>query len=197
MSQALGAAALDQIFRGARSRNAWRDEVLPEATWRELYDLVKWGPTSANTSPARFMFVTSAEGKARLGPLLSEGNQKALGAPCIAIVAYDLEFTAHVPRLFPHNPDAANWFGPTADHPGRQGAATLNATLQGAYLMLAARALGLDCGPMAGFDREGVDRAFFPDRPLRTLFLVALGHGADEPFPRSPRLDFEDAAQIA
>lgn len=188
--------ALDRLFRTARSRNGWVEETLPESTWRELYDLFKWGPTSANTSPGRFVFVTSPEGKARLGPLLSEANRKALGAPAICIVAYDLEFTAQVPRLFPHNPGAANWFGDSAAHPGRLSAASLNATLQGAYLILAARALGLDCGPMLGFDRDGVDREFFADTPWRTDFLVALGHGADEPFPRSPRLPFEDAARL-
>ena len=196
MSQALDAAALDQIFRTARSRNAWVDETLPEATWRELYDLLKFGPTSANVSPGRFVFVTSAEGKARLQPLLSEGNQKALAAPAICIVAQDLEFTVHVPRLFPHNPGAADWFGDSAAHPGRISAAALNTTLQGAYLITAARALGLDCGPMLGFDREGVDREFLAETGWRSLFLVALGHGADEPFPRSPRLPFEDAARI-
>ena len=197
MSAPLDDASLDRLFREARSRNAWREETLPDETWRELYDLLKWGPTSANVSPARFVFVTSAEGKARLQPLLSEGNQKALAAPCICIVAYDLEFTAHVPRLFPHNPGAQHWFGPDAGHPGRLAAATLNATLQGAYLIMAARALGLDCGPMLGFDGPGIDREFFAGTPLRTDFLVALGHGADEPFPRSPRLDFADAARIA
>ena len=189
-------AALDQLFRTARSRNGWREETLPDDTWRELYDLLKWGPTSANTSPGRFVFITSPEGKARLGPLLSEANRKALAAPGIAIVAYDPEFTAHVPRLFPHNPGAASWFGDHAEHPGRVAAATLNATLQGAYLITAARALGLDCGPMLGFDREGIDREFLAGFGWRTSFLVALGHGADEAFPRSPRLDFEDAARI-
>ncbi len=193
----LDAAALDQLFRNARSRNGWVEETLPEATWRELYDLVKFGPTSANTSPGRFVFVTSPEGKARLQPHLSEGNQKALKAPAICIVAYDLEFTAHVPRLFPHNPAAAAWFGDSAAHPGRLSAASLNATMQGAYLIMAARALGLDCGPMLGFDRDGIDREFFADTHWRTDFLVALGHGADAPFPRSPRLDFEDAARFA
>ena len=193
---ALDGAALDQLFRTARTRNGWVEEALPEGVWRELYDLLKWGPTSANVSPARFVFVTSAQGKARLQPLLSEGNQKALKAPAICIVAYDLEFVSEVPRLFPHNPAAANWFGDSAEHPGRLAAASLNATLQGAYLILAARALGLDCGPMLGFDREGVDQEFLSGTSWRTDFLVALGHGADEPFPRSPRLPFEDAARI-
>ena len=193
--EALDDAALDRLFRTARTRNAWVEETLPEATWRELYDLAKWGPTSANTSPARFVFVTSAAGKARLGPLMSAGNQKALGAPGIAIVAYDLEFTRHVPTLFPHNPGAEHWFG-DVESPGREAAAFRNSTLQGAYLMLAARALGLDCGAMSGFDNAGVDREFFTGTRVKSNFLVALGHGADEPFPRSPRLPFEDAAQI-
>ena len=196
MTSALGSAALDQLFRTARTRNAWIDEALPETTWRDLYDLLKFGPTSANISPARFVFVTSPEGKARLGPLLSAGNRKALGAPCIAIVGYDLAFTDHVPRLFPHNPAAAGWFG-EVDSAQRQEAAFRNSTLQGAYLMLAARALGLDCGPMSGFDADGVTRAFFPDSHVKANFLCALGHGADTPFPRSPRLDFDEAATIA
>lgn len=192
----LDGAALDQLFRTARSRNGWREETLPEETWRELYDLLKWGPTSANTSPGRFVFVTSPQAKARLQPLLSEGNRKALAAPGIAIVAHDPEFTAHVPRLFPHNPAAATWFGDHAAHPDRLAAAMLNATLQGAYLITAARALGLDCGPMLGFDGPGIDREFLAGAGWRTDFLVALGHGADAPFPRSPRLDFDDAARI-
>ena len=195
MNQALDAAALDQLFRGARSRNAWVEETLPAQTWRDLYDLLKFGPTSANSSPARFVFVTTPEGKARLGPLLSEGNRKALKAPCIAIVGSDLDFPRHMPRLFPHNPAAQNWFG-EVDSPGRFEAAFRNATLQGAYLMLAARAMGLDCGAMSGFDAEGVTRAFFAGTHVRANFLCALGHGADEPFPRSPRLDFDEAAEV-
>lgn len=195
MSAPLDEAALDTLFRNARTRNGWVEETLPERTWRDLYDLVKMGPTSANVSPARFVFVTSPEGKAKLGPLLSAGNQKALAAPCIAIVAYDLEFTRHVPTLFPHNPGAANWFGDVDSAP-REAAAFRNSTLQGAYLMMAARAMGLDCGAMSGFDAPGVDAAFFAGTRIKSNFLCALGHGADEPFPRSPRLPFEDAAQV-
>ena len=193
----LDEAALDALFRTARTRNAWREETLPASTWRELYDLLKFGPTSANSSPARFVFVTSPEGKARLGPLLSAGNQKALAAPCIAIVGTDLEFPRHMPKLFPHNPDAQNWFGPSPDSEARREAAFRNATLQGAYLMIAARALGLDCGAMSGFDADGVTREFFAGTAVRANFLCALGHGADEPFGRSPRLDFDEAAQVA
>ncbi len=195
MSAPLDGPALDQLFRTARSRNAWREEALPQSTWRELYDLLKFGPTSANSSPARFVFVTSAEGRARLAPLLSAGNQKALAAPCIAIVGSDLEFPRHMPKLFPHNPGAKDWFG-ASDSAARQEAAFRNATLQGAYLMIAARALGLDCGAMSGFDADGVTREFFAGTAVRANFLCALGHGVDEPFARSPRLDFDEAAQV-
>ena len=195
MSAPIDPLALDQLFRRARTRNAWADEHLPDSTWRELYDLVKMGPTSANITPARFVFVTSAEGKARLGPLLSAGNQKALAAPCIAIIGYDLAFTELVPKLFPHNPGAKDWFG-EEDSPARLDAAFRNSSLQGAYLILAARALGLDCGPMSGFDMERVTREFFAGTKVKANFLCALGHGADEPHPRSPRLDFDEAARI-
>ncbi len=194
-AEPLDAAALDTLFRTARSRNAWVEETLPERTWRDLYDLVKLGPTSANTSPARFVFVTSPAGKARLGPLLSEGNQKALGAPAVVIVGSDLEFPRHMAKLFPHNPGAQHWFG-EVDSDKRAEAAFRNATLQGAYLMLAARAMGLDCGAMSGFDAPGVTREFFGGGRVQANFLVALGHGADEPFARSPRLGFDEAAEI-
>jgi 3-hydroxypropanoate dehydrogenase len=191
----LSQASLDQLFRSARTRNAWVEETLPEQTWRDLYDLVKMGPTSANITPARFVFVTSAEGKARLAPLLSPNNHKALAAPCICIIGYDLAFPERVPELFPHNPEAQHWFG-ALDSDLRRDAAFRNSTLQGAYLMMAARSMGLDCGPMSGFDNAGVDAEFFPDTNIHSNFICALGHGADEPFPRLPRLAFEDAAKI-
>ena len=194
---ALGDAALDQLFRTARTRNAWVEETLDEDLLRQVYELAALGPTSANNSPARFVFVTSAEGRRLIQPLLSEGNQKALKAPCIVVIGYDLEFPRHMPRLFPHNPGAKDWFGPDADAPQRFDAAFRNGTLQGAYLIMAARALGLDCGPMSGFDVEGVTRAFFPEGRVRANFLCALGHGADTPFPRSPRLPFDEAARFA
>ena len=154
---------------------------------------MKWGPTSANISPARFVFVTGDEGKRRLQPLLSEGNQKALKAACIAIVGYDMDFPEHMPRLFPHNPEAKSWF---ADPVGREQAAFRNSSLQGGYLILAARALGLDCGPMSGFDAPGVDAEFWTGTAVKTNFLCALGHGVDVPFARSPRLAFDEAARI-
>lgn len=197
MSEPLGDAALDQLFRAARSRNAWVDETLPESTIRALYDLAALGPTSANNSPARYVFVTSAEGKAKLGPLMSEGNQKALAAPCIVIVGYDLDFPRHMERLFPHNLTAKYWFGADVDAPQRLDAAFRNGTLSGAYLILAARALGLDCGPMSGFDLAGVTAEFFAGTDIRANFLCAIGHGADTPFPRSPRLAFDEAARFA
>lgn len=195
MSAALEGAALDQLFRSARTRNAWVEETLPEQTWRDLYDLLKFGPTSANISPARFVFVTTPETKARLAPLMSGNNQKALPAPAIVIIGHDMAFTDKVPELFPHNPDAANWFG-DIDSAARKDAAFRNSTLQGAYLILAARALGLDCGPMSGFDNAKVDAEFFASTTVKSNFICALGHGADEPFPRLPRLSFEDACRI-
>lgn len=194
MSNPLGAEALDTLFRTARSRNAWVEEELPESTWRALYDLLKFGPTSANVSPARFVFVTSAEGKARLAPHLSEANRaKSLKAPAIVIIGYDLNFAARIPELFPHNPGAAAWFA----HPdAARTTAFRNGSLQGAYLMLAARALGLDVGPMSGFDNAGVDEAFFAGTEIKSNFICALGHGADESFPRLPRLEFDDACTV-
>lgn len=195
MSPTLDAAALDQLFRTARTRNSWRPEPVPEALLRELYEIVKWGPTSANVSPARFVFLTSQDAKARIAPFLSENNRaKSLAAPVIAIVAYDLAFAETIPQLFPHNPGAAAWF---ADPALAQETAFRNSSLQGAYLILAARALGLDAGPMSGFDRAGVDEAFFAGTSWRANFLCNLGYGSDENlFDRLPRLDFETAARI-
>ena len=194
MTDALPAPALDQLFRAARSRNAWRRESLPEATWRELYDLVKMGPTSANVSPARFVFVTTEAGKARLAPHLSAQNRaKSLDAAAIVIIGHDLDFAARIPELFPQNPGAAAWF---ADPKVAESTAFRNGTLQGAYLILAARALGLDAGPMSGFDNAGVDAEFFAGTSVRSNFVCSLGHGTDESFPRLPRLTFEDACEI-
>ena len=194
MVEPLDAAALDRLFREARSRNAWVEEELEPETWRTLYDLVKFGPTSANISPARFVFVATAQGKTKLEPHLSQGNKKALAAACIVIVGHDLDFPEHMPRLFPHNPDAKSWF---ADPVGRETAAFRNGSLQGGYLIAAARAMGLDVGPMSGFDAAGVERDFFSGTAVKANFLCALGHGADAPHPRSPRLGFDEACRIA
>ncbi len=194
MTAPLNDAALDQLFLTARSRNAWKEEPLPVELLHKLYDLTKFGPTSANASPARFVFVTSPEGKARIAPFLSEGNRaKSLQAPAIVIVAHDLDFADKFPILFPHNPGVANWF---AAPPVKEATAFRNGTLQGAYLIAAARALGLDTGPMSGFDNAGVDAEFFAGTNIKSNFLINIGYGVDEPFPRLPRLSFEDACQI-
>jgi 3-hydroxypropanoate dehydrogenase len=194
MPDTLPAPVLDQLFRAARSRNAWVEETLPESVWRELYEVMKFGPTTANTNPARFVFVTTPEGKARIAPHLSEANRgKSVKAPAIVIIGYDLDFAERVPQLFPQNPGAKDWF---KDPKMAETTAFRSGTLQGAYLILAARALGLDAGPMSGFDNAGVDKEFFAGTNIKSNFICALGHGADEPFPRLPRLSFDEACQI-
>ena len=196
MTQPLADTAIDQLFRTARTYNRFSGEI-DDATLRQLYDLVKFGPTAANACPARFVFVKSAEAKARLAPALDEGNrEKTLAAPVVAIVGYDMRFYDKLPVLFPHT-DARSWF---AGKPEAvlETVALRNGSLQGAYLILAARALGLDCGPMSGFDNAKVDEAFFKGTSIRSNFLVNLGKGdAASIFPRSPRLGFDEAARIA
>jgi 3-hydroxypropanoate dehydrogenase len=190
-------AALDLILRKARTHNAWIDRPVEDAQLHALYELLKFGPTTANTCPARFVFVRSGEAKAKLGPALDQGNYaKTMAAPVTAIIAYDLAFYEKLPFLFPHNPDAKSWFDskPIAD---LERICLRNGSLQGAYLILAARALGLDCGPMSGFDNARVDEAFFAGTTWRSNFLCNLGYGDDSVlFPRSPRLPFEEAARI-
>jgi 3-hydroxypropanoate dehydrogenase len=188
-------ACLDQLFREARSHNAWRDKDVPDALLHELIDLAKFGPTSANSSPARFLFVKSREAKERLKPHLSEGNRdKTMRAPVCAIIGYDLDFYEHLPKLFPHT-DARSWFA--GNDAKILDTAYRNGTLQGAYLILAARALGLDCGPMSGFDNDGVDREFFAGTNIKSNFLCSLGYGDESAlFPRSPRFAFDEAARI-
>lgn len=196
MSSAVQDAVLDQLFRSARTHNAWADKPVSEETLRSLYDLLKWGPTSANASPARFVFVTTPEGKERLKPALSGGNlAKTMSAPVTAIVAYDLDFAEKLPVLFPHDQSAKTWF---AAPEVEQATAFRNGTLQGAYLILAARALGLDTGPMSGFDNAKVDAEFFAGTRIKSNFLVNIGHGDPAGlFGRSPRLPFEEAVTIA
>jgi 3-hydroxypropanoate dehydrogenase len=191
----LPSPCLDQLFRDARTHNAWRDEDVPDALLHEIVDLAKLGPTSANCSPARFLFVKSREAKERLKPHLSEGNRdKTMKAPVCAIIGYDLDFYRHLPKLFPHT-DAKSWF--EGDDEKIFDTAFRNGTLQGAYLIMAARALGLDCGPMSGFDNEGVDCEFFAGTKVKSNFLCNLGHGdASVLFPRSPRFDFDEMAKI-
>lgn len=196
MNHALDPNGLDQIFRSARTHNAFRDRPITDAELREIYELLKWGPTSTNSSPARFVFLRTREAKERLRPALAPGNlEKTLKAPVTAIVAIDYAFFEKLPQLVPHNPGAINWFkGNTAMI---ESTAFRNGTLQGAYLIIAARALGLDCGPMSGFDNAKVDAEFFAGSTLRSNFLCNLGVGdPDQLFPRSPRLTFEEACQL-
>ena len=191
----LADAALAQLFTEARTRNGWTDRPVPAEVLHKLYDLTKFGPTAVNATPARFVFVTSPEAKARLAPHMAEGNRaKTLAAPVNLIIAQDINFHDTLPKLFPHAPGARDWF---LDEAGRREAAFRNASLQGGYLTIAARALGLDVGPMSGFDPAGVKAEFFPDSNVEPNFIMNLGYGTDENlFPRSPRLDFEEAAQI-
>jgi 3-hydroxypropanoate dehydrogenase len=191
----LSEAALAQLFTEARTRNAWSDRPVPEDLLRKLYELTKFGPTAVNATPARFVFLTSPEARARLAPLMSEGNrEKTLQAPVNVIIGQDIEFHETLPKLFPHAPGAKDWF---ADEAGRRESAFRNASLQGGYFLLAARALGLDVGPMSGFDPEGVKAEFFAGTTVEPNFIVNLGYGTDENlFPRSPRLAFDEAAEI-
>ncbi len=195
MPQPLTDTAQDQLFRKARTFNAFAGEVSDD-TLRQLYDLLKFGPTEANTCPARIVFVKSEAAKAKLGPALSEGNlKKTMAAPVVAIVGYDMRFYDKLPVLFPHT-DAKPWFE-HRDEANLAWVAMRSSTLQTAYLILAARSLGLDCGPMTGFDNAKVDAAFFAGTPIRSNILVNLGHGDPASiFPRSPRLGFDEACRI-
>jgi 3-hydroxypropanoate dehydrogenase len=195
MHQALSDPALDQLFRTARTYNAFTGEVGDE-TLHQLYELMKFGPTEANTTPARIVFVKSEVAKARLGPALSEGNyKKTMAAPVVAIVGYDMRFYDKLPMLFPHT-DAKPWFE-HREESNLAWVAMRSASLQTAYLILAARALGLDAGPMSGFDNAKVDEAFFAGTPIRSNVLVNLGVGDPASiFPRSPRLPFDEACRI-
>lgn len=186
---------LDQLFADARTANGYRPEPVSDGTLRELYELLKWGPTSANCSPARLKFVRSAEAKARLAACVSPGNAlKVQEAPVTVILGMDLAFPDTLPRLFPHT-DARAWFA--GNDALVQATAFRNSSLQGGYLILAARALGLDCGPMSGFDADRVDAEFWAGTGVRTNFICALGHGdTSKLFPRSPRLAFDEACAL-
>jgi 3-hydroxypropanoate dehydrogenase len=195
MKKPLDDTALDTLFREARSYNRWTADALPESKLRALYDLLKMGPTSANCCPARFVFVASKEGKEKLANCVHDANVvKVQQAPVTAIIAMDEKFYEKVPYLFPHKPEIAEAFkDPTL------GKMTMlrNATLQGAYLILAARSLGLDTGPMSGFSNDKVDEAFLSDTSYKSDFLCALGVGTTEHlFARSPRLAFEEACRV-
>jgi 3-hydroxypropanoate dehydrogenase len=187
--------ALDVLFRNARTQNGWQAREIPDATLHQLFDLLKMAPTSANCAPARLVFVKSAAAKAKLRPALMDSNaEKTMSAPVTVIVGSDQAFYEHLPRLFPHA-DAKSWF--VGNDALIASTAFRNSSLQGAYLILAARALGLDCGPMSGFDNASVDAAFFAGTATKSNFLINLGYGdVSKIFPRSPRFDFADVCQI-
>jgi nitroreductase len=187
--------ALDQLFRNARTHNGWQDKPVPDSLLTELHDLMKWGPTSANCWPLRVIYVKSPEAKARLMPLLMEGNRaKTAAAPVTALLGMDMAFYEELPKLFPHA-DAKSWFVGNAAL--IDATAFRNSSLQGAYFMLAARALGLDCGAMSGFDADKVNAAFFAGTNIKTNFICNLGYGnAAQLFPRSPRPEFAEVCTI-
>jgi 3-hydroxypropanoate dehydrogenase len=196
MSAIINDTSLNVIFRTARTHSVWLDKLVSDVTLEALYDLLRMGPTSANSSPARFIFLTTPEAKERLRPHLSAGNlEKTMSAPVTAIVAYDMRFTEKLGKLFPHEPSAPSWF--EGDDEKMFETAFRNGSLQGAYMIVAARALGLDCGPMSGFNADGVNSEFFPDGRFRTNFLCNLGYGDPAALPpRNPRLDFDEACQV-
>jgi 3-hydroxypropanoate dehydrogenase len=195
MSAKLSNEALEQLFTKARTHNGWRDEEVPDALLREAVDIAKWGPTSANCSPMRVLFLRSKEAKQRLAPALIPSNlEKTMAAPAVAIVAYDLNFYEHLPRLYPAT-DARSWFVGNAAL--IEETAVRNGTLQGAYLLLALRSAGLDVGPMSGFDKKMVDAEFFPEGTVKSNFLVNIGYGDPAKlYPRGPRFAFEEIARI-
>jgi 3-hydroxypropanoate dehydrogenase len=196
MGKVVNDEAWNLIFREARTHNVWLDQPVDDALLRQVYDLAKLGPTSANMSPMRVVFVKSKAAKEKLKPTLDAGNvNKTMRAPVTAIIGMDVQFYEKLPKLFPHA-DAKAWF---KDLPPSvlEYAALRNSSLQGAYFMLAARSLGLDCGPMSGFNNAKVDEAFFAGTTIKSNYLCNLGHGdASKLFPRSPRLSFEEACQV-
>ncbi|HTW67725.1 MAG TPA: malonic semialdehyde reductase [Bryobacteraceae bacterium] len=204
MSTPLRSEALDTLFRQARTHNAWLDQPVSDDVLRQLYNMVKFGPTSANSSPARILFLRSRESKERLLPALSPTNvDKTMKAPVTAIIGYDLEFFEELPKLFPHNTAARDWFANAPQF--AETTAFRNSSLQGGYFILAARALGLDCGPMSGFDNVKVDAEFFSSdagnppefHQVKSNFLCNLGYGdASKLMPRNPRLPFEEACRL-
>lgn len=192
----LNDAGLDLIFREAHTFTHWTPEKVSEALLRKVYDLTKFGPTSANGSPARFLFIVSPEAKEKLKPALLPMNvDKTMSAPVTVAIGYDTQFFEHLPELFPSNPNAKVWFEGSA--PLAQETAFRNSALQGAYLMIAARALGLDCGALSGFNAAALETTFWPDGRVKANFLCNIGFGDDKmQWPRGPRLPFETACQI-
>ncbi|HEY5083426.1 MAG TPA: malonic semialdehyde reductase [Rhizomicrobium sp.] len=195
-SHAVSDEALDIIFRNARTQNKWQDKPVSHAHLMALYDLMRWGPTSANISPARIVFLTSQAAKDRLKPLLAPLNQeKTMSASAVAIIGMDLDFAEKLPQLFPNNPKMKDVFQGNSEL--NYSAAFRNSSLQGGYFIVAARALGLDCGPMSGFDNAGVDKEFFAGTNIKSNFICAIGYGDPAGvFPRNPRLTFDEACKI-
>ena len=195
----LDALGLEQLFLGARSQNAWQDVPVDDAVLHELYDIAKMAPTSANSQPMRVVFAKGDAAKARLKPALMPKNvEKTMTAPVTAIVAYDTKFYEHLHRIFPHDKTAPYWFSGEGKEAVATATAFRNGTLQGAYLIIAARAIGLDVGAMSGFDNAKVDEAFFPDGRFKSNFLCNLGYGdSAKLFNRSPRLEFDEAVTLA
>ncbi len=195
MTNRINEAGLDQLFFKARTFNNWRDTKVSTTQIKELVDLMKWAPTSANCSPARIVFVVSDEAREKLALLTMDANQdKIRQAPATAIIGHDLKFYEHLPKLFPHA-DAKSWF--EGNDEVIKTTAFRNGTLQGAYFLMAARAIGLDTGPMSGFDNEAVDKAFFADTAVKSNFLCTFGYGdPKDMFDRSPRFSFEEMASI-
>ncbi len=198
MTAPLSSPALDRLFLQARTHNVWLDKPVDDALLKQVWDLARMGPTSANCSPLRIVFVKTPAAKARLQPALIEGNRaKTLAAPVTAIFGNDSQFYDLLPKLFPHT-DARAWFAGPGKEEVAATTAFRNGTLQAAYFMLAARALGLDCGPMSGFDNAMVDHEFFPGGRIKSNFICNLGYGdPDRLFPRSPRLEFEETCRVA
>ena len=196
MSHILSDRDLDLIFRNARTHSAWLDKPVSDVTLQAMYDLMRMGPTSANCSPARWLFLRTDEAKEKLKPHLISGNvDKTMAAPVTAILGYNIRFYEQLDRLFPHDLTARSWFEGKDDL--IEATAFRNSSLQGAYMIIAARALGLDCGPMSGFDNAGVDAAFFPDGDVKSNFICNIGYGDPAALPpRNPRLDFSDACQV-
>ena len=194
----LSSEALDCLFRQARTANGWLDKPVSNQQIHELYELMKWAPTSANSQPARFVFLRSSEAKERLRPALSPGNvDKTMAAPVVVIIAHDTAFHERLPEFFPHNPAFADMFRGEEKRAMREAFAFRNGSLQGAYLIMAARSIGLDCGPMSGFDQSKVDAIFFPDSQLRSNFLCNLGYGdPSKMMERLPRMPIEQACQF-
>jgi 3-hydroxypropanoate dehydrogenase len=195
VSHAVNDEALDIVFRAARSQNKWLDKPVSPAVLMAVYDLMRLAPTSANCSPARIVFLVSPESKERIrAHLLPSNIEKTMTAPAVAVIGYDLDFPQHLPRLFAHNPGAKDWFH---DPVLRETTAFRNGTLQGGYFILAARSLGLDCGPMSGFNNAAVDNEFFAGTNVKSNFLCGVGYGDPSGvFPRNPRLAFDEACKI-